>query len=114
MKIINLTRNFLLADKVSLAENFFSRTKGLLGKKSLAENEALIIKPCNSIHTLFMRFAIDAVFLDRQNKVVALKENMEPFGFTPIYWKAYLVIELPSHTISRSLVQINDQIQLEE
>lgn len=114
MKIINANRGTILADKVIIAASFFARLKGLLGRSSLAENEALIIKPCNAIHTFFMCFAIDIIFLDRANRVVALRENMLPFRLTPVYSLAYQVIELPAHTISRSKTQLNDQIQLEK
>lgn len=113
MKIINLTKDTLVADEVTIADNFLSRTKGLLGKNALKENEALVIKPCNAIHTFFMRFSIDAVFLDKQNKVVAIKENLRPFKITPIYPKAFLVIELPIGKISNSSIQPNDQIKFE-
>lgn len=113
MKIINTSSNTLLAENASIAESLFSRIKGLLGRSSLGANEALIIKSCNSIHTFFMRFAIDVIFLDRDNRVVGLKENMPPFRVTPIYYRAIQVVELPAYTISRTKTQLNDRIQLE-
>jgi hypothetical protein len=114
MKIINQTKGKLLADKVIIADTFLARIKGLLGKNSLEENEALIIRPCSSIHTFFMRFAIDVVFLDRQNRVVAFKKNLVPFRLTFAHHKACLAIELPAHKISQSYTQLNDLIKLEK
>ncbi|HOX54305.1 MAG: DUF192 domain-containing protein [Candidatus Omnitrophica bacterium] len=113
MKVVNLTRGTILADKAILAESFFSRLKGLLGRGSLAESEALIISPCNAIHTFFMRFSIDVLFLDKAGKVVALKEKILPFRVTPVYPRAWQVVELPIQAISRSKTQLNDQIKLE-
>ncbi|MBM3248822.1 MAG: DUF192 domain-containing protein [Candidatus Omnitrophica bacterium] len=114
MKITNITRNTLLADKAVLASSLFSRMKGLLGRSLLGQNEALILRPCNSIHTFFMRFSIDIIFLDRTDKVVALKENMPAFRITSVYPGACQAIELPAHAIFRSKTHINDQIQMEK
>lgn len=112
MRIINLTQGTTLAENCFVAESFFARLKGLLGRGFLKDNEALLIRPCNSIHTFFMRFNIDAVFLDRQNKVVALKENLSPFKLTPIYTKAFQVIELPCQKISQTKTELNDLIEI--
>ncbi len=72
VKIINKTKNTILAEEAYIADTVFSRVKGLLGKQSLDEGSALIIKPCNSIHTFFMRFPIDVFFVDRNNKIVKI------------------------------------------
>jgi len=56
VKITNQTKNTVLAAHAAVADRLFKRIKGLLGKKGLGEGEALIIRPCNSIHTFFMRF----------------------------------------------------------
>ncbi len=113
MKIFNQTRNALLADKVVVADTFFSRTKGLLGKQSLEANEALIIRRCNSIHTFFMRFNMDAVFIDSKNKVIGLREDMSPGKISRIYLKAHSVVELPAKKISQTQTQIDDELRFE-
>lgn len=113
MKIKNLTQGTTLADKVVMADNIFTRMKGLLGRKSFLKGEALIIKPGNSIHMFFMRFSIDAIFLNRQNKVVGLVKNLKPFQFSPIFFKAFFVIELPYHTIEETHTQMGDYLSLE-
>ena len=114
MKIFNQTKNSLLAEKIEMANTPILRMKGLLGRNSLKDNEAMIITSCNSIHTFFMRFAIDALFLDKQNKVVGLKENMLPFRITRIFPRANQVVELSAHKISQSRTQLNDLIQIEK
>ncbi len=85
-----------------------------MGRKSLENGEALIIEPCNCIHMFFMRFAIDAVFVDRKNEVVGLAEKLKPFRLSPIFFKANFVIELPANKIQESRTQIQDYIALEE
>lgn len=112
MQIINVTRNTLLAEKAELANTFFSRLIGLLGRKGFEVGEALIIKPANQIHTFFMRFPIDVVFVDKQDKVVALKENLSPFRLTPFYFRASYCIELPKGAINSSHLKLGDQLKI--
>ncbi len=63
--------------RVKVAKSFFSRFKGLMGgQKNLAKDQALVITKCNSIHTFFMKFDIDAVFVDEEYKVVEIIETL--------------------------------------
>lgn len=78
----------LLASNLFTADGLVSRTKGLLGRKSLPLGEGLWIKRCNSIHTLFMRFAIDAVFVDDNLKVVSIYRNLKPWRITRLHFRA--------------------------
>ena len=110
MQIVNLSKNTLLAEEVFMAATPWLRMKGLLGKKMLAPGEALVIQPCNSIHTLFMQFAIDVLFLDRQNKVVAVISSLKPFRFSKIYFASYLAIELPIGPTSSTSTVVGDTI----
>lgn len=101
-----------MADKAVIADTCFSRMKGLLGRTGLAQGEALVIRPCNSIHTLFMRFAIDVLFVDKQNKVVAALSNVLPWRLSPIYWRGHSAIELPSGVILEAGTACGDEIRL--
>ncbi|MES2320129.1 MAG: DUF192 domain-containing protein [Pseudomonadota bacterium] len=65
--------------RVSTAASFWQRFVGLLGRAGLAADEALLITPCNNIHTFFMRFAIDVVFLDRDGMIVAIVPRLRPW-----------------------------------
>ena len=111
-KITNLTRNTLLADRAELANTPWKRMKGLLGRRAFEPGQALIIRPCNSIHTFFMRFPIDVLFLDRQNRVLGLYQGISPFRFSRIFWHAQTAIELPAGTLSQTNTQPDDIIQL--
>jgi hypothetical protein len=110
MKIINRSRNTVLADKARIADNFFSRLVGLLNRSSLNPGEALVITPSNSIHSFFMRFTFDALFLDRNRRVIALTSGFKPFRLSRIYFRAVTTIELPEGAIQASKTQIKDEI----
>jgi uncharacterized protein len=110
MRLINQTRNTILAEDVSLADTLFKRIKGLLGRRDFKRGQALIIKPCNSIHTFFMRFPIDLLFVDETNKVVKLISNLAPFRLGPICLKSRLVVELPAGTIKSTFTTQGDQL----
>jgi uncharacterized membrane protein (UPF0127 family) len=113
MKIINKTNNSLIAEEVILANTPFKRIKGLLGKKEFRKSQALILDPCNSIHTFFMRFSIDILFMDKNNKVIKAISCLKPFKFTPIVFGAAFAIELPSGTIQSLCIQKDDTLLLE-
>ena len=110
MSIINQTRNTTLAVDVITANTALKRMKGLLGRSRLNEGQALILNPSNSIHSFFMRFTIDALFLDKEKKVVAAV-TLPPWRLTRIYFNAVQVIELPVGTIKTTHTQNGDIIQ---
>jgi uncharacterized membrane protein (UPF0127 family) len=112
MKAINQKNGKQLADKLVIADSLFSRMKGLLGRDSLLEGEALLIKPCKSIHTFGMRFPIDIVFLDKQNEVVATGKNILPNRMSTISISADCVLELPSGVVDACEVKTGDFIAI--
>jgi uncharacterized membrane protein (UPF0127 family) len=114
LRITNLSKNTVLATEVELADNPYRRMKGLLGRANLSPGQGLIIKPCSSIHTFFMRFAIDVAFLDKENKIIKIIENLVPFRFTPLYFKAAFAVELPAGTLKASQTQAGDFLTISE
>ena len=108
--ITNQTKQKTIADVVYFADNSFKRMQGLLGKKSLGISEAMIIKPCNSIHTFFMRFPIDVLFVDKHNKVVKIITNLPPFRLSPLCFASQFVVELPVGTIQATRTSLGDQL----
>lgn len=100
-----------IADRVILAQTFTARLKGLLGRKSLAPGNALIIKPCNSIHTCFMKFNIDVLFIGRSGRVVKAVEDLPPFKFAAARVAAF-VVELPSGTIREHGIKPGDVVEM--
>lgn len=113
MKIINKTKNIVIAAEACVADSFYKRLKGLLGCRGLKTHSALIIKPCNSVHTFFMKFPIDVLFLDKNNKVIKLKQSLKPFRISPLYFNARVVIELPAGTAKATNTCEEDLITLE-
>ena len=112
MKIYNTSQNNLIADNVKVAKNFFTRSIGLLSRKSISDGEALIIKPCNSIHTFFMKFDIDVIFVNKKNKIIAIYENVPKNKILPIHLTSCYVIELPAGTSERKNIKKEDVIEI--
>ncbi|MCR5413754.1 MAG: DUF192 domain-containing protein [Kiritimatiellae bacterium] len=80
--------------RAKIARTFAQRAKGLIGVKDMKKGEGLLILRCNAIHTFFMRFAIDATFLDSQNRVVKIVRNIRPWRmFVWGGWRARKVLE---------------------
>lgn len=86
-----------LADRVALADAFFTRFRGLMLRKSLAPGEGLLLKNCSAIHCCFMRFPIDVVYLDKEMRVVAV-ETVKPWHMGGIHPGAKHVLELEAGT----------------
>jgi uncharacterized membrane protein (UPF0127 family) len=114
IRIFNQTRGRVVADRGELARSFWSRGRGLMGRTALPEGYALIIYPEWSIHTFFMRVAIDVLFVGRDHRVVGLREAMPPSrpfaGVAP--WRGHYVIELPAGVIGTSSTVVGDQLVL--
>ena len=70
MRVRNLSRDADLADHATVADNFWRRLRGLLGRSGLEAGEGLVIRPCNSVHMLGMRFPLDVLYLDRAGTVL--------------------------------------------
>lgn len=96
-------------EHVQKAESFCERTRGLLGRPALTEGEGLLLAPCNSIHTCFMGFPIDAVFMDYRNRVVKTIHDMAPFRFA-LSFQAASVLELRAGEINRLGIQAEDTL----
>lgn len=114
IRIVHQGNNNVIASKVIKAASLWSRTKGLLGEKSLEPGSAMWIVPCKSIHTFFMQFPIDAIFISRSGKIVGLCKNLAPFRLSSIYWDASSVIELRAGTIETSDCKLGDIVEIKE
>ena len=114
MEVLNTTKGTLLADKAIFAEILWKRLVGLLGRKGLGRGEALVIRPCSGIHTFFMRFPIDVIFLDEELKVVKVIERIPPFRMSLPAFAAKCAIELLSGAIGKSQTEIGDLIEIKD
>ena len=96
----------IVVARLELADNAWKRSIGLLGRQELTPNEGLWLAPCNGVHTLFMRFALDVVFLDRDGIALRLVPNVRPWRICGPVRRARVVIELPAGTITRQQLQV--------
>ncbi len=112
MRIINKTRNTIISYKCKVADSFWSRFIGLIGRKELPKGSALLIIPCNSIHMFFMKFPIDLIFIDKNSIVVQTVQNIRPWSISKIVKSAHCTIELPVGTVLASKTKIGDKLDL--
>ncbi len=108
----NKTQNTVLVPHLEVATAFVDRGVGLLKRASLNEQEGLWINPCNSIHTFFMKFSIDCIFVTKDLVVDDLVENVAPWKVVFPRWRSRSVIELPSGSIRKSNVKKGDQLNV--
>lgn len=114
MQLQNKTKNITLMTDVIISNNFFTRLKGLLGKSELPDGQCMIITPCKSIHTFFMKYPIDVVFIDKNYRVIEIIKNMAP-GHTSSYVKnVWSVIEMAVDKSLESKIVVGDQLQVSE
>jgi uncharacterized membrane protein (UPF0127 family) len=113
MCVLNRTRERFVATNVSVADSYFRRLVGLLGKtrKWARAGRGLWIIPSHGIHTIGMLFPIDLIFLDREKNVVHLEEHVRPFRISRVSLKSYSVLELPAHTVFRTGTCVGDQLE---
>lgn len=98
LKVTNLTRNTVLATSMEVADTSALRSKGLLGRDGLMSGGGLWIIPCESVHTFFMRFPIDLVYLDRRNRIRKVRSEVGPWRISACF-TAHSVLELPAGVI---------------
>jgi uncharacterized membrane protein (UPF0127 family) len=105
--IINITRGTIVCEDAVLADRPLQRLRGLLGREALPVGEGLLLYPAPSIHTAFMRFPIDVVFLDRESVVVRVIDRLPPWRAAKAQ-RARSVLELPAGECARCGVQVGD------
>jgi uncharacterized protein len=108
---VNVTRGTVIASRLVLAGTGETRRKGLLGRDGLAPGEGLWIAPCESVHTFFMRFAIDLVYLDRNHRVRKVRRDVGPWRISACF-SAHSVLELPVGTIGTSQTECGDTVEI--
>lgn len=100
----------MLAENTRVANDFVGRMKGLLGTSSLERGHGLFIDPCSAIHMVGMQYAIDALFLDKQLKVVGVVHSIEPGQLSRNYMSARSCLELPAGVLKETGTAEGDQI----
>ena len=114
VRVWNATRRSMVAEHADVARTPVRRLRGLMGRRAWAEADGLLIRPCNAIHTLFMRLPIDVIFVDRANVVLEIAPARPPWRLGPIVWRARWALELPEGAIARSGTRLDDRLDVEE
>lgn len=108
-QLVNATRETTIATRLEVAFDSRSRRRGLLGRESMPEGEALVIAPSNAIHTCFMHFPIDVLIVDRGGIVLRASTRVQPFRLAAA-WRGFAVIELPAGTLAATATIRGDRL----
>ena len=111
-RVINEGKGTVVAEDVRVADGLWSRFWGLMGRKRLPDNGGLLLRPSTSIHTAFMRFAIDVVFVDKAMRVVKVVRAMRPFRATIVWRGGHSALELNAGSAERAGIEPGDQLAL--
>lgn len=110
--LVNRTKSLTVAASVEEAKSYFARLRGLLGRRNLAAGTTLWLEPCDSIHTFFMKFSIDAVFVDRDLVVCKVVRNIPPWRLLTPVAHARSVFEFGAGQASPDRVGEGDQLHV--
>lgn len=109
----NVDRDAVLAERAGVADRYWTRLVGLMGRPGLPEGHGLWIEPCNSVHMFFVRFPIDVVFAGADGRVVAVEHGLRPWRATRIHRGARVALELPAGTAARTGTVAGDRLARE-
>lgn len=98
-----------LASNVEIARDSASRRRGLLGRDSISTDQALVIAPCQGIHTFGMRFSIDVVATDRNGRVIKLRSRVSPRRVV-LAWSAFAIVELAAGALQCTDLREGDRL----
>ena len=113
VRIVVKETGVVVADKAKIAEDYLNRSKGLLGRPGMDQGEGLVIRPCSSIHTFFMQFSIDVLFVDKNDRIIKIKSALKPWRLSGCLFGCRYVIELPEGAIAKSRIVTGNHVKYE-
>jgi uncharacterized membrane protein (UPF0127 family) len=113
LRLVHPASGRVLATRLERPRTFVGRGLGLMFRRGLAPGEGMWIAPCNGIHTFFMRFPIDVVFLDRGRRVVRVYPALRSWRMVPLVLGAHSVVELPGGTLDPLALARGEQLAVE-
>ncbi len=113
LEVQNATRGCTLVAQGRVADNAWTRFKGLMGVRDLPAGSGLLIAPCSSVHCMWMRIPIDVVYVDRSDRVVAVDHALQPWRIGSMHRGVRYVIELPAGTAAATGTQAGDQLAVD-
>ena len=115
LRVINQTiGGGVLVRRLQLALSYGGRLRGLLGRPPLRIGEGMLISPCNGVHTFFMRYPIDVLFLDERGRILELISDLAPWRMTSMYGAAVAPLVLAGGAASTRETSPGDQLVFEE
>jgi uncharacterized membrane protein (UPF0127 family) len=111
VRVINRTRDEVLAERAELADNSWTRFWGLMGRRELAPGAGLVLQPGGGIHMWFMKIPLDVVHVDKRDRVTHVLRGIKPWRFGPLFVGGKRAIELPAGAAART--QVGDEIDVE-
>ncbi len=113
LRVFNQTRNVALVTDGVVADTYWTRFIGLMGKRALADGFGLLLKNESAIHTIGMRIPIDVIYLDANARVLRLTTAMPPWRFGPLVRHVRDVLELPAGALDKTGTRQGDKLFLE-
>ena len=114
VRVVNVTRDTVLAERAGLADSSFARARGLIGRSAPTPGDGLVLRPCNAVHTVGMAFPIDVVHLDADSRVLRVVHSLRPWRLGPLVRSSRVVVELPAGTARATGTGQGDEVRLEE
>jgi len=111
VRVLNRSRGEVLASRAELADNYWTRFWGLIGRRELAAGTGLVLKPGGGIHMWFMTIPLDVVHVDKQDRVTHVLRGIKPWRFGPLFVGSKLAIELPVGAAATT--QVGDEVVIE-
>jgi uncharacterized protein len=112
IRIQNLTRRTTVVSAGRVADRFWPRLIGLMLARPLPPGAGLMIVPCSSIHTQFMRFPIDVLYVNNEDVIVGIDRNLRPWRIGRFYKKVHYVVELPAG--GAEMCKVRDKLEISE
>jgi uncharacterized membrane protein (UPF0127 family) len=114
MKLIIQESGQQVGHRIAEAYSFLRRLRGLMLTSSLSEGSGLHIRPCRSIHSFFMRYPIDVLYLDKENYIVGIQHRLTPGKLGAVFRGTRSVVELPAGTLEGESVQLGQKVIFEK
>ncbi|MGH7541306.1 MAG: DUF192 domain-containing protein [Gemmatimonadota bacterium] len=111
LRIRNAERDALLGDRIRVADRWWPRLRGLIGRPEPDAGEGLLIAPSQGVHMHWMRYALDVALLDEQRRVVAVYPELRPWRHTKMHRDAEYALELPVGTLRATETSVGDRLE---